>query len=214
VLVQQIVNYRRLKMKVDIQDVLFWMDAIRNSKDRYRTLESFWKGQVNSKVWLIENLETILDAYPKKIVIHGGWNGVLSSLLFNSEILQISHITSVDIDPNCQEIASTINKHQEMEGRFVSVTADMTEYEYEADVVINTSCEHLTNGAYRRWLNLVPNNALIVLQSNNYFDLEEHINCAADLDDFKRMSGISILWTGEYPTEKYTRYMIIGKKNV
>ena len=31
-------------MKIDIQDVLFWMDAIRNSDDRYRTLESFWKG--------------------------------------------------------------------------------------------------------------------------------------------------------------------------
>jgi hypothetical protein len=39
-------------MKVDIQDVLFWMDAIRDSEDRYRTLESFWKGQVNSKIWL------------------------------------------------------------------------------------------------------------------------------------------------------------------
>lgn len=199
-------------MKVDIQDVLFWMDAIRNSKDRYRTLESFWKGQVNSKVWLIENLERILTAYPKKIVIHGGWNGVLASLLFNSRILHIGHITSVDIDPNCHEIASTINKRQEMEGRFVSVTADMTEYEYNADVVINTSCEHLTNEAYRRWLELVPKDALIVLQSNNYFELEEHINCATDLDDFTRMSNINVLWSGEYPTEKYTRFMIIGKK--
>ena len=44
-------------MKVDIQDVLFWMDAIRNSENRYRTLESFWKGQVNSKLWLIEKMQ-------------------------------------------------------------------------------------------------------------------------------------------------------------
>ena len=43
-------------MKIDIQDVLFWMDAIRNSDDSYRTLESFWKGQVNSKLWLVEQL--------------------------------------------------------------------------------------------------------------------------------------------------------------
>ena len=41
-------------MKVDIEDVLFWMDAIRNSKDRYRTLESFWKGPVRSKAWVAE----------------------------------------------------------------------------------------------------------------------------------------------------------------
>lgn len=201
-------------MKVDIEDVLFWMDAIRNSDDRYRTLESFWKGQIHSKQWLVERLTEMCGTYykPIDIVVHGGWNGVLSSLLFNTG-MQIKHITSVDIDPKCEEIASTINKRQEMEGRFKAVTADMTEYEYEADVVINTSCEHLTNGAYKRWLNLVPNDALIVLQSNDYFDLEEHINCATDLDDFIKMSHINVLWAGEYPTEKYKRFMIIGKKN-
>ena len=81
-------------MKVDIQDVLFWMDAIRNSKDKLRTLESFWKGQVNSKVWLIEHLQKILNAQQSKttVVIHGGWNGVLSSLLFNSNINVNIHI--------------------------------------------------------------------------------------------------------------------------
>ena len=47
-------------MKVDIEDVLFWMDAIRNSDDQYRTLESFWKGQVNSKVWLAKELYSII----------------------------------------------------------------------------------------------------------------------------------------------------------
>ena len=74
-------------MKVDIQDVLFWMDAIRNSEDRYRTLESFWKGQVNSKIWLIENLSKfVMTNTNNTIIIHGGWNGVLASLLFNSDI--------------------------------------------------------------------------------------------------------------------------------
>lgn len=73
-------------MQVDINDVLFWMDAIRNSKNRYRTLESFWKGQVRSKIWLIENLEKFVEDKPNYITIHAGWNGVLSSLLFNSDI--------------------------------------------------------------------------------------------------------------------------------
>jgi hypothetical protein len=204
-------------MKVDIQDVLFWMDAIRNSKDQYRTLESFWKGQVNSKVWLIENLERIailqqgmLRDY--KIVIHGGWNGVLSSLLFNGK-LGISHITSIDIDPICQETAFTINKRQEMQGRFTAVTADMTTYDYDADIVINTSYEHLTNGAYRQWLDLVPKNALIVLQSNNYFELDEHINCSIDIADFIKQSRLTdIKFADKLQLPKYDRYMIIGKK--
>jgi len=203
-------------MKIDIQDVLFWMDAIRNSEDRYRTLESFWKGQVNSKIWLIEKLQETLPCKPvsAKIVIHGGWNGVLASLLFNTEI-DISSITSVDINPTCEEIARTINKRQEIEGRFNAVTADMCNYKYEADIVINTSCEHITQEQYEEWLQNVPNTAWIVLQSNNYFALDEHIRCSIDIDDFTRMSKIKPFLRDTLPLPKYDRYMIVGrKKNV
>ena len=99
-------------MKVDIQDVLFWMDAIRNSEDRYRTLESFWKGQINSKVWLVENLQKSLPWNPvaANIAIHGGWNGVLASILFNSD-MGISHITSLDIDPKCVQAHMPSQSH-------------------------------------------------------------------------------------------------------
>ena len=200
-------------MKVEIQDVLFWMDAIRNSEDRYRTLESFWKGQVNSKVWLIEQLTKVYKAYYSKsnIVIYGGWNGVLSNLLFNSNI-SIRHITSVDIDPVCKDIATTVNRRYEIEGKFSAVTADMCEYTEAADIVINTSCEHITQEQYDQWLNNQPDDALFVIQSNNYCELEEHIRCATDIDDFMRLSKIKPYWQGEFETPKYTRYMIIGKK--
>jgi hypothetical protein len=201
-------------MKVDIQDVLFWMDAIRNSEDRYRTLESFWKGQVNSKVWLIENLQDALPFNPvaANIVIHGGWNGVLASLLFNTD-MGITKITSVDIDPSCQQTAYTINKRQEMEGRFEAVIADMVDYKYEADIVINTSCEHITQEQYIQWLDNVPADAWIVLQSNDYFDLDEHINCSIDMEDFIKQSRLTdITFADKLQLPKYDRYMIIGKK--
>lgn len=199
-------------MKVDIQDVLFWMDAIRNSKDRDRTLESFWKGQVNSKVWLVENLESMANAYPKDIIIHGGWNGVLASLLFNSRLLLIRQIVSLDIDPACEEIARTINKRQEIEGRFKAITANMTDYKYDADIVINTSCEHITQEEYNQWLENVPSKSLIVLQSNNYTGLKEHVRCASSIDDFIQQSNIKPIFKGFFDTPKYQRYMIIGKK--
>jgi hypothetical protein len=200
-------------MKVDLEDVMFWMDAIRNSEDRYRTLESFWKGQLRSKVWLIENLQDVLPFNPvaANIVIHGGWNGVLASLLFNSE-MGITKITSVDIDPSCKEIATTINKRQEMEGRFEAVTANMCNYKYEADIVINTSCEHITQEHYEEWLQNVPSDAWVVLQSNNYFELNEHIRCSTDIDDFTRMSKIRPFYRGTLETPKYNRFMIIGRK--
>ena len=200
-------------MKVDIQDVLFWMDAIRNSEDKYRTLESFWKGQVNSKVWLATELySTISKTKQNSIVIYGGWNGVLASILFNSR-LPLNSITSVDIDPVCKDIANTVNKRQEMQGKFSAVTADMCEYTTNADVVINTSCEHITQEQYEQWLNNQPDDALIVLQSNNYFKHEEHVRCSTDLNDFTRMSKIKPFYRGTLDTPKYERYMVIGKKN-
>ena len=201
-------------MKVNIQDVLFWMDAIRDSDDRYRTLESFWKGQVNSKVWLAENLLEFVPVRPLNIVIYGGWNGVLASILFNSNIA-IQRITSVDIDPVCEDIANTVNRRYVDQSKFTAITADMTTViDESADVVINTSCEHITQEQYDKWLNNQPNNATIVLQSNNYFNLDEHIRCSTDLEDFVRMSNINPYLRKTLETLKYDRYMLIGKKNV
>lgn len=200
---------------VAIDDVLFWMDAIRNSSDRDRTLESFWKGQIRSKVWLIEQLKSHLN-YSKgyKIAIYGGWNGVLASLLYNSGI-PISHITSVDIDPECEETAYTMNKGHEMRGAFTAVTADMCEYMVkDADIVINTSCEHISQEQYDRWLMNQSTESLIVLQSNNYSSLEEHIRCSNSLEEFENQSNLQIIFSGVFETPKYDRYMIIGKRNV
>jgi len=209
-----IVKYQKGSiLKVEIEDVLFWMDAIRNSKDRYRTLESFWKGQVRSKVWLIENLIKETDNTPKKIVVHGGWNGILSSLLFNSDI-EIEHITSVDVDIICQDVASTVNKRQEIEGRFQSITSDMCHHQYNADIVINTSCEHITDTQINLWFNNIPKGALVVMQSNNYFELDEHVNCVSSADELAAKVSLTEYKKFEFETLKYVRYMIIGKKDV
>ena len=194
-------------MQVDLNHVLFWMDAIRNSQDPKRTLESFWKGQVRSKEWLLDNLCPRLP-HNASIDIHGGWNGVLASMLFQM-IPDIKNIRSVDIDPSCEEIASTMNKLEEMQGRFRAVTADMCAIRSDADVIINTSCEHITQEQYNLWISGVSYNSLIVLQSNNY-DIEEHVRTAHSLEHFIEQSQLEVKWAGELKLPLYTRYMIIG----
>ena len=200
-------------MKVDIHDVLFWMDAIRDSEDRDRTLESFWKGQVNSKIWLINKLTEVINANNEtSITIYGGWNGVLASLLFNSSI-SVDKITSVDIDPTCESIAETMNKLYQIAGKFSAITADMCEHQTLADIVINTSCEHVTPEQFRTWLSRMPEQATIVLQSNDYFACKEHVNCVSSLDEFIKQAPLStILFAGELRLPLYKRFMIIGRK--
>lgn len=195
-------------MQIDMEHILFWMDAIRNSPDSKRTLEAFWKGQIKSKIWLIKHLTPYVKN--NSIDIHGGWVGVLASLLFQSN-LDIKHIRSVDIDPTCEDTAYTMNKLEEIEGKFQAVTADMCDLQSDADIVINTVCEHLTQDQYDLWLTRMRHDSLIVLQSNNY-KIPEHVRTADSLEHFKQQSGLEVWWAGELQTPLYTRYMIIGKQ--
>lgn len=201
-------------LKINIQDVLFWMDAIRQSDDRYRTLESFWKGQINSKVWLIEQLKKLPRAHSMNILICGGWYGVMATLLFNSD-LRVHKITSMDIDSQCENTANTMNKQYEIAGRFRAVTQDMLTYkDYDSyDMIINTVCEHLTTEQYNAWLKLIPEDKIIVCQSND-FVIPEHVNPVKDLNQFVSNSKLyPIVEPSELQTEKYKRFMIVGKKN-
>lgn len=201
-------------MQVDINDVLFWMDAIRNSKDRYRTLESFWKGQVNSKIWLINHLEKFVKNKDHNIVIHAGWNGILSSLLFNSNI-GIKKIISVDIDSDCESTATIVNQRYVDQKRFLAITENILNFKYteKPDIVVNTSCEHLTDKQLYEWYSKIPKNTLVVLQSNNFYDCEEHVNCVESIDEFKEKFSLFPLLASKLKTFKYDRFMLIGYKS-
>jgi hypothetical protein len=133
-------------------------------------------------------------------------------MLFQTD-MPIKNIRSVDIDPTCESIAVNMNKIEEMAGRFRAVTSDMCEIRSDADVVINTSCEHITQDRYDLWLSGMPHNSLLVLQSNNY-DIPEHVRTAATLEEFKSQCGIKVLWAGELELPLYTRFMVIGKNYV
>jgi hypothetical protein len=185
------------------------MQAIRQSPDPMRTMDAFWSGQLKSKEWLITNLRKHVNQFVS-VDIHGGWVGVLASMLFQSEV-PVLNIRSIDIDPSCEPIAINMNKVEEMVGKFHAVTADMCEIRSDADVIINTSCEHITQDQYDLWLSGMPHNSLIVLQSNNY-NIPEHVRIASSLEEFKVQSGINVIWSGELVLPLYTRYMIIGKQ--
>ena len=196
-------------MQIDTEHLHYWMCAIRESQDPMRTMDAFWSGQLKSKEWLITNLRKNVNTFVS-IDIHGGWVGVLASMLFQSDIY-INNIRSIDIDPTCESIATVMNKQEEITGRFRAVTADMCEIRSDADVIINTSCEHITQDQYNLWLSRMPQNSLFVLQSNNY-DIPEHIRIANNLEEFKTQCDLNVLWAGELKLPLYTRWMIIGQK--
>lgn len=197
-------------MQIDTEHLHYWMQAIRQSPDPMRTMDAFWSGQLKSKEWLIKNLRKNIKQVVS-IDIHGGWVGVLASMIFQSDIYT-TNIRSVDLDPECEPIATMMNKAEEMAGRFRAVTADMCSIRSDADVIINTSCEHITQDQYDLWLTGMPHNSLLVLQSNNY-DIPEHVRIAQTLEEFKEQCHLdNVIWAGELELPLYKRWMIIGKQ--
>lgn len=200
-------------------DVIHWFNAIRNLPDdqRYRALEAFWAGQLDSKVWLVQELNKIVNK-KSNVYIFGGWIGVLASILFQNSTFEISKIRSIDLNPWCESVADTVCKPYEMDGwKFKARTADMSIYDYEWEIpphiVINTSTEHIDQTTYDRWYSKIPYGTLIVAQGNNFFSCNEHVRCSDSLKMFKQQNYASNpIFHGQLPHDLYTRYMCIWKK--
>lgn len=202
-------------MQIDTEHLHHWMNAVRISNNPMRTLDAFWGGQVKSKEWLIDVLEYVVrpavNKDPVTIEIHGGWVGVLASMLFQSKLL-VNQIVSVDVDPLCQYVAEEMNRIEYHQGRFRAETGDMCNRYPVTNIVINTSFEHITQEQYDKWLSNMFDDQLIVLQSNN-FDIPEHVRIASSVDEFVRQANLSkVLYKGELDLPKYKRFMIIGRK--
>jgi hypothetical protein len=79
------------------------------------------------------------------------------------------------------------------------------------DTIINTSCEHIEN--FSKWYSKIPKGKLIILQSNDYFEVKEHVNCSKSISQFSKTCPMTeTLFEGELFLPKYTRFMKIGFK--
>tara|TARA_A100001035_G_scaffold240612_1_gene206197 strand:- start:317 stop:904 length:588 start_codon:yes stop_codon:yes gene_type:complete len=162
--------------------------------------------QIKNKLWLIDKLKPFLSIYTDpKIVIAAGWHGLLAHLLDDNE-----NITSFDIDDKCAEIKLFDNVHYK--------TNDIAKHNPENhDILICTSCEHITDDLILTWIKRKRQNSIVVLQSNDYFQIEDHINCKKSLSDFKKSLlkkaknkkiDLRVINSYELEMTKYTRFML------
>lgn len=202
---------------LDPKQIVYWFNALRDLPEhgRTRALDAFWAGQLDSKVWLVEELNKI-QTTPADVYIFGGWIGVLASIILQSSTYQINKIRSIDIDPWCEPIADMMCKPHEMnEWLFKARTDDMCLYEYESNpnIVINTSTEHVDQDVYDEWYNNIPDGTLVVVQGNDFFSCEEHVRCSIDLTEFKTQNRVTNpLFEGVLETYMYQRFMCIWIK--
>jgi hypothetical protein len=214
---------------VDTQFVAAFKNFFVNETEIWN--DCFSRGQLQSKLWLVKELEDC-KINLGTVFLCAGWYATLATMLFESNI-KVDKVRSFDIDPSCVNIAEVFNKSWFVnQWQFKSITQDIMDIDYNThtwhywsnannrmsypvtdspDTIINTSCEHIAN--FDEWYAKVPNGKLVVLQSNNYYEVDEHVNCVDSIEEFAVKAPMNnILYSGDLELDKYTRFMLIGYK--
>jgi len=164
-------------------------------------VQSLSENQTACKQWLYNTLFNIPIDDPRKIFIVGSWYGnVLVPLI--QDIYPNTLIQLHDIDQETIEIAKKI--YFKNDSNVNCQVVNSLEYEYHC-FMINTSCEHMLP------LN-VKKKTYVVLQSNDYREVEGHINCVDSAEELAQQYNVSeVYYSGELQFKNYTRFMVIGK---
>lgn len=192
-----------------------WSDTLRYIVDKYPYrvkdfAQSISENQFVAKTWLIEQLmmHKVADKKDKKIWIIGSWYGTILVPLLYKNLISISEINLVDYDNESLFVAmhlfgTSIKTH--------CLDANFDLPDIEADIIINTSCEHMYPMKDYNF------KGLCVFQSNNFDKESAHINCVNNLQEFKDQAGLNkIDYEGEIKfhrhDDNYKRFMLIGEK--
>ena len=178
-------------------------------------LHCFSPSQEKSKRWLLTCLRDYLNSDHKilEIAILGSWYGYLAYLI--KDILNDKLITEI----RCYDIDDTAKKIGRMMFRdktFIFQTLDVSTInfqDYKYNIVINTSCEHMSNDAIHHWLFTARKNTTCVLQSTNKY-ARDHCNMVENenelVENFKEHFSEYKSFTLNF--DNYSRFMIIGTK--
>jgi len=206
---QEILN-RTLKLIEEVYDEsMYGENDIYRIKDLIHSVDTnHWK----SKQWLVDEFYKLYDHDQGSFYIGGGWYGLLSYLIRDKWPDENLNITSGDIDPRCEEFGWKLYHNSDI--NFVTedmISSDLHEY----SAIISTSCEHVEPDVLEKFIKSKNNDAWVVLQSNNYEELDSHINCQPDVMTFANwvepLLSERVYFAGTLRLGDFDRFMVIGK---
>lgn len=174
--------------------------------------DSVSQGQYDSKIWMHEKLSKIYlnDVH---VDIIGSWFA-FPMIEFLSDLYDIKQIDLYDKDTNCHSVVAQYLNHFDLDVKIAQFGDIFERKDYRRrQLIINTACEHMNDmselkSIYKDY----PEKPLLVLQSNNYFGLPEHVNCVKDENELVEKNHIKeVLYKGKQSQKLYDRFMVIGK---
>ena len=195
-------------MDIDLQLFKNIMAEGRNNAD---LLDSYSPNQFKSKERLIKLLKDQLILNTNfEIVILGCWYG---SILIPS-LKQSKRITAIDINPTTISIAKNrLFSHYENVDWITSDVFDDNRYGRikNANLIINTSCEHMKS--MKELKPLRESKSYFAFQSNNMYNIKDHINCVSTIEEFKTQlpDNAEVLIEDKLKEDRGIRFTLIGQ---
>jgi hypothetical protein len=194
---------------------------------------AFSRSQIRSKIWLVEELARIQPHW-SQVAVFAGWYGQLAQVF--KQQLSLDKMRVIDLDRgDCAASDYIFNIEDLTDYQIKAVCANINGltlykngYEWSVenfkdggdysekflpDLIINTSAEHMTEEWFHQLrFKQLDSDPIVAIQSNNLFDLAEHVNCVHSVDHMiKKFPMREVLFAGELQLKGYKRVMLIGR---
>ena len=197
-----------------------WKNALNSTETSMpyvfkRVMDSLNSSQLQSKLWLIEELNC-LEIKPTNVCLIAGWYAqyVVPLLLHTFPSIQL--IENFEIDKDIREMTYRFNKRFKDEDKYRVVIKNIMfkelSKEQDFDLVINCACEHMFPMWKFREIN-EEQDPVYVLQSSDDDTHDDHINCVQSTDELIEQARIvDVLYSGSIKLHNgTTRFMVIGQ---
>ena len=192
-----------------------WKNALSTSESYLfkRVMDSMNESQLQSKLWIIQELVK-LDIKPKRVAVLAGWFAQYIVPLLYDNFESVECIKNFEIDEDVKDISYKYNKRYKDSNRYQFSIKDvmMQIIEEDFDMIINCACEHMYPMQKFRELN--PElDCHYVLQSTDEEQYDDHINCVGSSEELALQANITdVLYSGKkLLSNGMNRFMVIGK---
>ena len=186
---------------------MYGVDDLYRIKDVVHSVD---KNHWESKKWLVDKLFDLYNHNAGKFYVAGGWYGMMAYQLRQKWAGEEMNIISADCDPMCEDYAWELFGEYDIDFRTVDVNEEQDLSQYSA--IINTSCEHMEQEDLLSIIERKDRQAWVAFQTNNYVDLNSHINCWPTAQLFAE--SLNLNWVASVETlqlKDFNRFMVIGK---
>ena len=209
------------------------MSYLKLNLDSSALQDAFSRSQIKSKIWLVKELVNLNITY-HNVLIMAGWFGQLKNI-YNTQltyrkmrvleldrmacetsdyVFNLDNLTEHKVKAVCANI-NDLTLHKNGYEWPVENFKESTSYteKFLPDLIINTSAEHMTEEWFHQLrFKQLDSDPIVAIQSNNLFDIPEHVNCVHSADHMKKKFPMrEVLFAGELQLKGYKRVMLIGR---